>query len=191
MLCAFFNVAGSNAAAGAGGGCAGAAAAAAGGGAGPKFRVRGRSKKAGAAAAKSEPAAVRPSESSTTVMHAQFEALPGERNVPKAYEADEVYELSDDDALPDDEQWDYVRQDADKEETFDDDAAESDLAEDDMSLVSDSSELSTSFDDAKSMAAAGAGAGVLLRKRSKMAAADQKAVYAGPQLCLEDDDFLD
>ena len=62
-----------------------------------------------------------------------------------------------------------------------------------MSLVSDSSELSTSFDDAKSTAgaAAGAGAGVLLRKRSKMAAADQKAVYAGPQLCLEDDDFLD
>jgi hypothetical protein len=170
MLCAFFDVQAATAEGGAHGGSAG-----------PKFKVRGRSKKA----AKQQPEAaaqVRPSESAVTVMHAQFEALPRERNVPKAYEA-ELYELSDDDAPPDDEQWDYVRQDADKEEAFEEDADDLELPEDDMSLASDASELSTSFDDSKS---------VLLRsKRSKTAAADQKAVYAGPQLCLEDDDFLD
>lgn len=177
MLCAFFDVK-PGGGGGGGGGCGAEATT------GPKFKVRGRSKKpAPKAAAVDKAADVRPSESSTTVMHAQFEALPGERNVPKAYEADEAYELSDDDAVPDNEQWDYVRQDADMEEAFEEDA-ESELADDDMSHVSDASELASSVDDTKI-------SGGLLRTRARLAAADQRGVYAGPQLCLEDDAFLD
>jgi hypothetical protein len=171
MLCAFFDVQPVSKP-GAEGGSGG----------GPKFKVRGRSKKEKPATATE----VRPSESATTVLHTQFEALPKERNVPKAYEADELYELSDDEAaVAAEEQWDYVREDADKEEIFEEDEAESEMGDTESLASKDDcgSELSQSFDESS-----------VLRKRSKPAAsgaAGGKTMYSGPQLCLENDDFLD
>lgn len=159
-----------------------------------EFKVRGRSKAKAAAAAtkkaakqtakqaaaKQAPDKVQASEAATTVVHAQFDPLPPETHVPRAYDPSEAYELQNsDDEIAADEQWDYVREDADREETYEDDAA-SDFAEEEVSSRDDgASELSQSYDDA---------APVMRRKTSALL---PKPVYAGPQLVLEDDDFLD
>ena len=150
-----------------------------------EFKVKGRSKKPAAKVAKREKDEGRDkvlaSEASTTVLHAQFNPLPPETHVPRAYEADEAYELHDsDDEVANEEQWDFVREDADREETALEDDAESDFIDDESRDESrdESSELSQSYDEPPP----------IIRRRSSLM---PRPVYAGPQLCLEDDDFLD
>jgi hypothetical protein len=122
-----------------------------------------------------------PSESSTTTLYAPFKALPPESNIPQAYTGREnafFYNSDDDDEnFLQDEETDKVTS---MEGAEGDDEGQGDAVEyDDESKESEGgSDVSQSFDDTAK----------LFKHRPRQFTA---AVYAGPQLYADDDDFID
>jgi hypothetical protein len=172
-----------------------------GGGGGSGFRVRGtktkpppttkqkKTKDSSSSSSSSKPSGsdkaienVRASEASTTVLHAEFCPLPEETNVPRAYENEEFCELFEDDAAS--EQWDFVNEDADMEEPAPgaDDEPEDDM-DDASSMDDNASDLSGSFEDTAGQH--------MLRRRRQARDYRPRPVYAGPQLCADDDADID
>lgn len=148
------------------------------------------------AAAKKSGAAPKASEASTTSVHARFTPLPAETNIPKPAEVctQQWQALSgsgvtrDDDIAEFKAGWDEDETCWDDEEAEDldqlDDVSEPDFEPDSLDPLLEPS-LSSSFEDDR-------GAASFFARRLKPAhhqAAAHQAVYSGPQLCCEDDDF--
>lgn len=130
---------------------------------------------------KKSPKVPKPTEASTTTVHVKFEPLPPEKNVPKPAEApaqawsafDETAGTRDDDvALWEDEETRSEASDQTSEPDFEPESLESTVEE----------SLGSSVDDADMATLFG-------RKRSKPFASPAVAVYSGPQLWYEDEDF--
>lgn len=130
----------------------------------------------------------KPTEAATTSVHAKFQPLPPETNVPRPAEqpgqpwhALQGTSAKDDDLADadfDDQQWDD--EDEEVQVGEEDELSEPDYEPDSLSMVGETESVSSSLDESPFYA-------LLASRRRKPAA--EKAVYSGPQLCYEDDDF--
>lgn len=148
-----------------------------------------RRSKAGAPRGRDKPP--KPSEAATTSLHAKFEPLPPEKNVPRpaeqpgqAWQGLQGTAARDDDVAAfraEDEEEDIwaAEQDDDVELQEDrDDVSEPDFEPESLEFSSTES-VSSSMDEAPSF----------LLGRKSLGNRQPVPVYAGPQLCCEDDDF--
>lgn len=157
----------------------------------PEAREKRPFGKAGKAKAGRPKRAPQPTEAATTSVHAKFEPLPAEKNVPRAaelpgqpWQALSGTDAKDDDFAefkPDDDgMWD----EEEKGEEDADDMSEPDFEPDSLDPIATSvgGESYSSLDDAPIAA-------FFRRRRSQSFGQQPVPVYSGPQLCCEDDDF--
>lgn len=125
----------------------------------------------------------RPTEASTTSVHARFEPLPPEKNVPRpAEEPGQAWQGLDSSTVKDDDvmEWDAWGEE-DQQLSEDEELSEPDFEPESLDLEES---LASSLDDPDVHAIFGK------RARAK-GLAQPAAVYSGPQLCCEDEDFDD
>lgn len=159
-----------------------------------EHRPFGKGKGGRAKAGRPAKRAPQPTEAATTSVHAKFEPLPAEKNVPRAAElpGQPWQALSGTDAKDDD----FVEFKPDEDGMWDeeergeedaDDMSEPDFEPDSLDPIavagtSVGGESYSSLDDAPIAA-------FFRRRRSQSFGQQPVPVYSGPQLCCEDDDF--
>lgn len=153
----------------------------------PKAKARAAAKRQ---ASRKRPSAPKPVEASTTTMRAGFEPLPPEHQAPRpAEEGGQAWQpLAGSGVTRDDDiaefRADWWEEDADVQEEADD-ASEPDFEPESLepcateTATLDSVAASPMDDDLR----------FFFAKRSRSVVPSEAAVYTGPQLCYEDDDF--
>lgn len=128
----------------------------------------------------------RPTESSATTVHAKFVPLPPERNIPQpAEEPGQAWQGLDPATTRDDDvvAWDAWGEDEeDPAGSEDEEASEPDFEPESLEL---DESLGSSVEDIDVHAMFG------MRARGGRSIEQSVAVYSGPQLCFEDEDFDD